>query len=226
MHQFKNWRWYKGLGGGPIVEFGAHQIDVFNWFLETPPRSVTARGGTYYYDTKTHEWYDTVMAILDYETKAGTVTAHYQAITTNSYGGYYELFMGDKGALEISESEGRGSVYPDANRVHPNEWDKWVKLGYLEKPGAKKDEEKEKADPDVILDVKESKVPPSFKLAVEFSDSEHKPHLENFFKAIRGEADLSCPPEAGYRTVVTLSKVNEAVEAGRTLDLKPDDLAV
>ncbi|NOY57522.1 MAG: Gfo/Idh/MocA family oxidoreductase, partial [Calditrichaeota bacterium] len=24
MHQFRNWRWYKGLGGGPIVDLGSH----------------------------------------------------------------------------------------------------------------------------------------------------------------------------------------------------------
>jgi predicted dehydrogenase len=28
MHQFRNWRWYKGLGGGPIVDLGSHQIDI------------------------------------------------------------------------------------------------------------------------------------------------------------------------------------------------------
>ena len=33
MEQFRNWRWYKGLGGGPIVDLGSHQIDIYNWFL-------------------------------------------------------------------------------------------------------------------------------------------------------------------------------------------------
>lgn len=33
MPQFRNWRWYKGLGGGPIVDLGSHQIDVYSWFL-------------------------------------------------------------------------------------------------------------------------------------------------------------------------------------------------
>ncbi len=36
MHQFRNWRWYKGLGGGPLSDLGAHQIDIFNWWLGTP----------------------------------------------------------------------------------------------------------------------------------------------------------------------------------------------
>ena len=71
MQQFRNWRWYKGKGGGPIVDLGSHQIDIFNWFLGANPSHVMASGGTDYHDPKTHEWYDTVMAIYEYETKAG-----------------------------------------------------------------------------------------------------------------------------------------------------------
>ena len=49
MRQYRNWRWYKGLGGGPIVDLGSHQIDIYNWFLEASPKSVMASGGTDYY---------------------------------------------------------------------------------------------------------------------------------------------------------------------------------
>ena len=40
MHQFRNWRWYKGLGGGPVVDLGSHQIDIYNCFLKSHPVSV------------------------------------------------------------------------------------------------------------------------------------------------------------------------------------------
>ncbi|GAF74565.1 unnamed protein product, partial [marine sediment metagenome] len=59
MNQYRNWRWYRGLGGGPIVDLGSHQIDIFNWFLDAMPQSVMASGSRDYYDEKTHEWYDT-----------------------------------------------------------------------------------------------------------------------------------------------------------------------
>ena len=39
MPQFRNWRWYKGKGGGPIVDLGSHQIDIYNWFLDATPRT-------------------------------------------------------------------------------------------------------------------------------------------------------------------------------------------
>jgi predicted dehydrogenase len=111
MHEFRNWRWYRRLGGGPIVDLGSHQIDIFSWFLNTNPHSIVASGGTDYYDKATHEWYDTVLATLEYNTPAGKVRAFYQTLSTNSNQGYFETFMGDQGTLVISESGGRGGVY-------------------------------------------------------------------------------------------------------------------
>ena len=105
MHQFRNWRWYKGKGGGPIVDLGSHQIDIYNWFLGANPSGVMASGGLLYYEPKTHEWYDTVMVIFDYDTPLGPAKAYYQTQTTNGSQGYYESFMGDQGTLLISESE-------------------------------------------------------------------------------------------------------------------------
>ena len=77
MHQFRNWRWYKGKGGGPIVDLGSHQIDIYSWFLGANPSHVMASGGNLYYDPKTHEWYDTVMAVYDYDTPLGPAKAYY-----------------------------------------------------------------------------------------------------------------------------------------------------
>ncbi|HKJ68745.1 MAG TPA: Gfo/Idh/MocA family oxidoreductase, partial [bacterium] len=105
MEQFRNWRWYRGLGGGPIVDLGSHQIDIYNWFLEARPVSVMASGGRDYYAAATHEWDDRVMAIFEYETADGSANAYYQTQTTNSSQGYFENFMGDEGTLVISESE-------------------------------------------------------------------------------------------------------------------------
>ncbi|MHC4171175.1 MAG: Gfo/Idh/MocA family protein, partial [Planctomycetota bacterium] len=98
MHQFRNWRWYKGLGAGPLVELGSHQIDIYNWFLGTHPKAVMAGGGVDYW--KGRHWYDNVMAIYEYDLGDRTVRAFYQTITTNSNQGYFETFMGDEGSLQ------------------------------------------------------------------------------------------------------------------------------
>ena len=52
MHQFRNWRWYKGKGGGPIVDLGSHQIDIYSWFLGANPSHVMASGGNLYHDPR------------------------------------------------------------------------------------------------------------------------------------------------------------------------------
>ena len=36
-------------------------------------------------------------------------------------------------------------------------------------------------------------------------------------------AKLNCPAEIGYETAVTVLKVNEAVEAAKRLDFKPEE---
>ena len=179
--------------------------DRFSWFLDAVPSSVIASGGTDYYDSRTHEWYDTVMAMFEYNTPDGVVRAFYQTITTNSNMGYYENFMGDQGTLQISESAGRAAIYREQSAPL---WDKWVDKKFLDAPV----EETDSNVNDPILDVRETVAPPKYELPVAFNDPYHKPHLENFFNSIRGKETLNCPAEVGYETAVTVLKVNEAVE--------------
>lgn len=219
MHQHRNWRWYRGLGGGPIVDLGSHQIDIYNWFLGSPPSSVMASGGTDYYDKKTHEWYDTVLATFKYKTNHGIVRAFYQTITTNSNQGYFETFMGDQGAITISESAGRVGVFKEASAPP---WDKWVDNGFLLAPI----EEQKKENTVAILDVRETVAPPKHSLPIQFNDPYHKPHLENFFNAIRGKEKLNCPVEVGYETAVAVLKVNEAIKAKREIKFSPNEFKI
>ncbi len=214
MHQFRNWRWYKGLGGGPIVDLGSHQIDIYSWFLNANPHTIVASGGTDYYDKATHEWYDTVLATLEYNTPGGKVRAFYQTLSTNSNQGYFETFMGDQGTLAISESGGRGGVYREPAAP---EWEKWVSRGYLKAPAP----EPKKAASEAVLDVRETLAPPAHEIPVKFDDPYHKPHLENFFNAVRGKEALNCPAEIGYETAVTVLRINDAIERGAKVTLDP-----
>lgn len=223
MHQLRNWRWFKGLGGGPIVDLGSHQIDIYNWFLGARPTSVLASGRNNYYDKKTHQWYDTVMAIYEYVTPEGPVSAYYQTINTNSGQGYYEMFMGHEGTLLVSERASRCRVYRET-WVAPTKWDPWTRKGYL---GDAVEPEKKPAAQATSLDSRESVPPPCYQLPLPADDRPiHQPHLENFFDALRGTAKLTCPPEIGYETAVAVLKVNEAAEAGRRLEFQPEEFVV
>jgi len=218
MHQHRNWRWYKSLGGGPIVDLGSHQIDIYNWFLGETPKSVIASGGTDYYERSTHEWYDTVLATYKYQTEQGTVRAFYQTITTNSNQGYYESFLGDQGSLVISESAGRVGIYKEPGSPS---WEKWIEKGIIESPN-----DTGPVKSTAVLDVRETVAPPKHSLPVNFNDPYHKPHLENFFNAVRGNEKLNCPVEVGYESAVTVLKVNEAVKAKREIKFKPSDFVI
>jgi predicted dehydrogenase len=222
MPQFRNWRWYKGLGGGPIVDLGSHQIDIFNWFLGANPSHVVASGGLDYHDPATHEWYDTVMTVYEFETAKGKARAYYQTQTTNGSLGYFENFMGDQGTLVISESEAANSgyVYRDPNAPA---WDEWVQRGYITAPEL---QETVRKDEEAVLDVRESVSPDQHTIPVVLRDPYHQPHLQNFFDAVRGTATLNCPAEIGYETAVTVLKVNEAIDANERLSFRPDEFEV
>ena len=213
MHQFRNWRWFRDLSGGPISDLGAHQIDIFNWFLGTGPKSIMASGGSDYYDTR--EWYDNVMAIFEYDTAQGPVRAFYQVLTTTSAGGgYFEQFMGDEGSVKISENPKLTKVYREDRAP---DWDKWIDLKYLLQSEAAYPAE------NTTVDVRETAPLVAFDLPVVLNKPLHQPHLENFFGAVKGENKLNCDGEHAFASEAAIFKVNTAVAARATIDMKPSD---
>jgi predicted dehydrogenase len=217
MQQFRNWRWYKKYGGGPMIDLGSHQIDIFTWVFGVTPKSVMAGGGIDFY--KQHEWYDNVMAIYEYENAEGVSRGLYQVLTTTSNGGFYETFMGENGTLVISEVPQKGNHF--LREANAPEWEPLVSRGLLSKPAAPaQPSEKSK---NVVLDVRLSAELGSWSLPIEFNKPPHQAHLENFFDAIRLGTPLSCPGEIGYETAVAVLKVNNAVEAGQKLAFSPEE---
>jgi len=220
MQHFRNWRWYKKYGGGPIVDLGSHQIDIFAWVWGTDPKSVMAQGGVDFYPH--HEWYDNVLAVFEYETEEGINRAFYQVLTTTSTGGFYETFMGEEGSLVISEVPQNGDHV--LQEAHADDWEPYVKQGLLlnkvtKTPGGDKTD-------DISMDVRLSPEPDSWGLPVLLNKPAHQPHLENFFDAIRLGTPLNCPGEVGYETAVAVLTVNKAVELGRRIDFKPEEFEV
>jgi predicted dehydrogenase len=224
MRQFRNWRWFKGLGGGPLSDLGAHQIDIFNWWFGVTPKSVVASGGLDYYTTPPYpvrEWYDNAMVIYEYEIPtgwptptSGVVRAFYQVETTTSAGGgYFELFMGDEGTIKMSEDPKLTGIYPEAGQ----NWDDLIQRGIFlpkEDPDANADK----------VDVRETEQLASYEMAVSFDKPPHQPHLENFFNAIRGTAKLNCPADEAFRSEYVIHKANEAVAAQKRLEITPQEV--
>ena len=212
MHRFRNWRWYKRYGGGPIVDLGSHQIDIFEWVFGTHPKSVYATGGVDYYDT--HEWYDNVMCLYEYETEPGkTSRAFYQVQTTTSHGGYHEVFMGENGTLVMSENPMQGNWVKRETRKEVPDWNQYVKQGLIQEIAQKIPKAVVKSTK-AILDVRTSPSLPKWPLPVDLARPPHQPHLANFFEAVRlgDKGHLNCPGEIGFKTAVAVLAVNNVIE--------------
>ena len=224
MHQFRNWRWFKGLGGGPLSDLGAHQIDIFNWWLGCQPKSVMASGGLDYY--KNHEWYDNAMVIYEFPLADGVARAFYQVQTTTSAGGgYFEYFMGDEGSIKMSENPALSAIYQEARagqaRADKGEapWSDLIQKNYI----------RAKAVPSVPsdvakVDVRETAQLAEFEIPVSFNKPPHMPHLENFFNTILGKAKaLNCPGDEAFASEYVIHKANEAIAAQKVLAITPEE---
>ncbi len=215
MERFRNWRWYHQYSGGAIADLGSHQIDIFSWFMQSNPVSVMAAGDNSYY--KNGDWYDYVMAIYQYDAGAGPVRSMYQVLNTTGWGGYYEVFMGDQGVLEVSEDTKKGFIVRNPG-APPKKWEddaEKVKGMGVEAMALKVGET-----------LKASGRPKEERLEAMTEKAPHQLHLENFFSAVRDGTKLSCPPEVGFETCVAVLKANDAVAAQKTLFFTEDEFKV
>jgi len=197
MQAFRDWRWSRKFSAGPMANLGSHQVDVFNWFLHTPPKAVMAAAGRDHYDF--YDWYDNIACVFEWdyawEGKTKTVRGDYNIVTMSEDCGFFEVFTGDEGGLTISEHEDKGGLRREKGSPYAD----WEKA--LEGDG--------RNYPPIACPGERKPV--------------HQYHLENFFEAVRGRAKLTCPAEVGFVATVTALKANEAAEAGRRLELAPDD---
>lgn len=218
MQQFMNWRTYRSLSGGPISDLGAHQIDIFGWFLGAAPKSVYASGGNDFFKNREH--FDNVMAIFEYDTPQGSVRAFYQVLTTTSAGGgYYESFMGTEGNIRISEQSAYTSIYREDSAPS---WDSLVERGFLKrKPAPPKPE----PAPGVIASYA-SAAPEGFELPGELSKQPHQCHLENFFLAVRGKAKLNCDARHAFESEAPIYWVNPSALSKLPIQFTPAQLSV
>ena len=217
MHQFMNWRTYRALSGGPISDLGAHQIDIYNWFLGTQPNAVYASGGRSFFTKREH--YDNVMVIFDYNTPQGEVRAFYQVLTTTSAGGgYFESFMGTDATIDISERAAYTNIYRESTAPS---WDDLVSKGYLKRQAAPAPA----ASSDAIASY-ESAAPEAYALPGDLNKPPHQPHLENFFASVRGQAKLTCDARHAFESEAPIYWVNPSALEKRRIELTSEHLSV
>lgn len=242
MHSFLNWRWYRNLSAGPAADLASQQIDVFNWFLGTNPTAVAASGGTDYYNKDTHQCHDNIRAILEYDTKQGKVRASQHTIKTNGAFEHFESFLGIDGTLNITELN-KGGIQPErfAKLVVRKRWDKYLdskKTLLLSVKGLDSDKSaqnyitvnKSDKENDIFWGwfISSSSEFPPYKIPLfgfpaVIHELPHAFHLRNFFDAIRGNAKLNCPTDKAFAAEIAVHKINQAIEARKTLTFDPKE---
>jgi len=239
MHQFENWRTYRNLSGGPISDLGAHQIDIFNWFLGSNPKSVYASGGNPVFKDREH--FDNVMCVFDYDTPQGEVTAFYQVLTTTGAGkGFYETFMGTEGALTISEIASATSIYRETGGKTGErtsiEWNNLVARGFLKRSSGSAIAAPAALQEGAVASYA-SAPPEAYELPGSMplmpgSDGKmvpkpaHTPHLENFFAAVRGKESLNCDARVAFESEAPVFWVNPSAIAKEPIHFTKEHLSV
>jgi len=97
-----NWRLDPALSAGLAGEWGTHQFDVFHWYLNRFPVSVSGHG-----DIRAHKdgrtIADTIGCSLGFEDGA---RLDYNATLANSFGGMHEIFRGTNATIKLAWSHG------------------------------------------------------------------------------------------------------------------------
>lgn len=211
MHQLRNWRAFKQLSAGPFAEFCGCHLDAIGWLLDLQPKAVTAVGSRDFFTAR--EWYDHVTAMIAYcDAEEHTLQGQFQVLTTTSGDGHRSCqhLMGTEGSLRMSENPHWTALYREP---HAPDWEPWVSVGFLKRPENTAPPTSEQEH------VRETGVIVPHQLPVVLEQPIHQPHLENFFAAIRGQAELTCPADAALKAELLIHKAYEAAEARKSLPL-------
>ncbi len=217
VNELRNWRLFWSTSGGLMAELACHQIDVGNWYTNSMPCAVVGIGGL---DFRKEDWggdvFDNVQVVFEYPSG---LKLTYQSITTNSYDGQGEQYMGNEGTVILSRKGGFVFREPSAPKLP---WQKHAaeakdakgKTGIAMKThstvtegGAKKQEGKG------LGDGKKGKTDPyhDYRLA-----------LGDWANCIRENKKTKAGWEVALRAAIPCIMANEAMKKKEYLEIKPE----
>ena len=204
-----NWRLDPEVSLGLPGELGVHQFDVFHWYTDKYPESVSGHGSVRAYDDG-RTVADT--AHCDLVLPSGLL-ARWSGSLANSHAGRYELFRGVNAAIKLAWSHGwmfkeadaptQGwEVYANRQQFHNDE-------GITLIAGATKLAEQGKLKEGIGLPH------PSLYYA-----------LADFVRAVAGEGAVGCDAAAGARSTMVAIWAAHAVAQGKAITIDPASLKV
>jgi predicted dehydrogenase len=101
LDKVRQWKWWRHLYGGIIVETQCHSIDALNWYMDGhPTKAVGSAGRTL---IKTGDMNDHIAVTYDYANNV-QATLSGSSITTPFFREVYERFHGETVAVEIARN--------------------------------------------------------------------------------------------------------------------------
>ncbi|MEL7471919.1 MAG: Gfo/Idh/MocA family oxidoreductase [Planctomycetota bacterium] len=200
--QALNWRLDPDVSLGLAGEWGAHQFDVFHWFLGRYPTRVTG-GGSVRLHQDGREVHDTVHCTLEFP---DGVPMTYSATLANSYGNRYEVLHGENAAIKLGWSH--GWMFKEADAPTQG-WEVYANRQQFHQ------------DEGITLIADATQLASQGKL----KDGVGLPHdavwygIETFLKAVLDGAEPACSAEEGYRATSVAIAAAEAVKSGSAVDI-------
>lgn len=203
----RNWRLDPEISLGLAGEWGTHQFDVFHWYNDAYPVSISGGGGVLAWDDG-RTVADTIDNTLRF---ADGTSLQYQATLGNSYEGRFEVFQGLNSAIKLAWTHGWMFKEADASTQG---WEVYANRQRFHN------------DEGITLIADATQLASQGKL----KDGVGLPHdslhyaVGDFLKSVTEGTPVTTSAEEGLRATVVGILANRAVTTGKTVAVDPEQL--
>ncbi len=203
----RNWALDPELSIGLAGEWGTHQFDVFHWYTDQYPRTISGGGGVIAWpDGRTVA--DTIDVTLRFP---DSCALQYQATLGSSFEGRYEVFHGLNSAIKLAWSHGWMFKEADASTQG---WEVYANRQRFHN------------DEGITLIAEATQLAAQGKL----KEGVGLPHkalyygVADFLKSVTTDAPVVTTAEEGYRATVIGILADRAVKSGKTIEVPAEQL--
>ncbi len=203
-----NWRLDPDVSLGLAGELGAHQLDVYHWWLGAYPKLVRGSGAIRLYKDDGRKVADTVSCDFSFPDDA---RLHYQATLGNSYLGRHEVFFGSNAAFKMAWTH--GWMFKEADAPTQG-WEVYANRQQFH------------SDEGITLIADATKLASQGKLkeGVGLPNSPLYYALEDFLRSVTDSTPVACSAAEGARAAIVAIAANAAVVSGKDVEITDADL--
>lgn len=200
-----NWRLDPAVSLGLEGEFGTHQFDAMNWFVNDYPVAVSGSGAIRLYNDG-REVPDTIQCAMTYK---NGLQMQYEATICNSYAGRQEVFLGSMAAVRLAWTA--GWMFKEADAPTQG-WEVYAFRQQFHN------------DEGIVLIADATKLAAQGKLkeGVGLPNPPLYFALADFLKSISESEPVVCTAEEGLRGAVISIAAHEAISTGKQVAINHD----